>query len=68
MWYMFHKLIQTECARVARSTLSLLMLLAATLDRLYDEDGDDMMMIGYEIRESPEQELPTLFERTSEVF
>ena len=28
------------------------------------EDGDDMRMIGHEIRESPERHLPTLFERT----
>ena len=32
------------------------------------EDGDDMRMIGHEMRESPERHLPTLFERTGEIF
>ena len=31
------------------------------------EDGDDMRMIGHEMRESPERHLPTLFERTGEI-
>ena len=45
-----------------------LILLAPALNRLYGKDGDDMRMIGYEMRESPERHLPTLFERTGEIF
>ena len=44
------------------------MLLAPAFDKLYGKDGDDRRMIGHEIRESPERHLPTLFERTGEIF
>ena len=32
------------------------------------EDGDDMRMIGHEIRESPERNLATVVERPGEIF
>ena len=44
------------------------MLLATALDKLYGEDGEDMRMIGLEMRESPERHVPTFFERTGDIF
>ena len=35
------------------------MLLAPALEMLYGEDGDDIRMIGHEMRELPERHLPT---------
>ena len=43
-------------------------VLATALGMLYGEGGDEMRMIGHEMRESPERHLPTLFERTGEIF